>query len=194
VDFPPRLPDISASPAKDWAVLPSLHLLLAVWRFVRGCTLSVAWLSLRLNVSISGNHEKADRTLCEPLSEGLDLSFVFLILLRQLLVRLRQQRFKMLDPLIPTEQSALGDADFLLERRVLLHQLIVRGSATSAFADRQSHLLLYDIERIKVVFQEFQLSLLGARICRSSDDLVLLSDLVELHLQLHHLRSSAKSA
>jgi hypothetical protein len=100
VDFPPRLPDISASPAKDWAVLPSLHLLLAVWRFVRVCILSVAWLSLRLNVSISGNHEKADRTLCEPLSEGLDLSFVFLILLRQLLVRLRQQRFKMLDPLI----------------------------------------------------------------------------------------------
>ena len=38
------------------------------------------------------------------------------------------------------------------------------------------------------MFQELQFPLVSSRVCRSSDDLVLFSDLIEVHLQLHHLQ------
>ena len=50
-----------------------------------------------------------------------------------------------------------------------------------------THLLLYNVELLQVVLHEFKLSRLRLRVGRARNELVLLPDLVELHLELDHL-------
>jgi hypothetical protein len=63
------------------------------------------------------------RTLVHSFANILDLPLVVRILDIHLLLDVGEHRLEVADPLVPGQQLAFGDADVLLERRVLLDEL-----------------------------------------------------------------------
>lgn len=124
-------------------------------------------------------------TFSETLSNIRDLSLVSLIPRDELLIGCIEECLQVGDPVIPRVHFAFRRRDLSLEMAVLLDKLDM--SAGTIKIEPATYLLLDRVELFQVVLQEFQLSLLSPRVGGSSDHLVLLLYLVQLHFQLDHL-------
>ena len=100
----------------------------------------------------------------------LQLHLELLVLQRKTAVSVLKQSLKILYPLVPREQLALRDSRLLLERRVLVDEL-----------------LLHERELLEVALEEGHLLLLRLAVAVADHVVVLLLDLIELDLELNDL-------
>lgn len=135
--------------------------------------------------------------MIQALANGLQLRLELLVLYRESAVRILQQCLKILDALVAGKQLALCDPSLLLERRVLIDKL-KKGfsiwSPSTCFspnkADGHTHLLLHKRELLEVALKERHLLLLLLAVRVADDVVVLLLHLIQLNLELDHLRQA----
>ena len=110
--------------------------------------------------------------LVQPILNSLQLRLELLVLQRKTAVSVLKQSLKILYPLVPRQKLALCDTSLLLERGVLVNEL-----------------LLYKCKLFEVTLEERHLLLLSLAVAVADDVVVLLLDFIELDLEFNHLHA-----
>jgi hypothetical protein len=157
-------------------------------------------------------HWRRRRTsrLVESFADGLQPRLELGVLLVHLLVRVEQERFEVLDPLVPRNELAFGERNVPLQGRVLVDKLWDTDSRVSTQGincctsepgdwggrnvDAGAHLLLHDRELVEVARQKIHLALLRLAVRVLGEAAVVLASLVQRDLEFNHLAFVSLSA
>lgn len=150
-------------------------------------------------------HWRRRRTsrLVESFADGLQPRLKLGVLLVHLLVRVEQERFEVLDPLVPRNELAFGERNVPLQGRVLVDKLwdtdrrvstqgtncctSEPGDGGGRNVDAGAHLLLHDRELVEIARQKVHLALLRLAVRVLGEVAIVLASLVQRDLEFDHL-------